>query len=130
MASTQVSFEEISQIWAAACFWNFTGEVIYRGDRMFTFEQITQIEIKRRVIQDLQRLLTQQTDHAKFAYKNGVSWIELSLEANAVVREVVLKLTAVKIVELLDECEHLGVDVMEGRTTVAKFLADLKMEKQ
>jgi hypothetical protein len=96
---------------------------------MLTFEQLTEIETKRREIEQLQDLLNQQRKYAEFGVHTGQGkFAALPRDVNSLIHEVVCKFTVAKIIKLLDECEHLGVDVVEAKQTLAGFLAGLKAE--
>jgi hypothetical protein len=98
---------------------------------MFTFKQITEIEAKRRQIEALQDALNHQSEFTEFAVRLEVgAYGPVDRNANPLLREALLKYTVSKIVFLLDECEHLGVDINEGKKALADFLATLRSETE
>lgn len=91
-----------------------------------TFEQVTLIEAKRRDIERLQEALNRQAQIGTFGYRSGSEWLALDDRVVPLVREAVCKATIVQILKLLDDSEHLGVDVSESKKALAEFMQGLK----
>jgi hypothetical protein len=133
MASIQVSFDEIKSYMN-----NPYTQFPFGKDRAFlmtengmvTFEQVTQIEAKRRQIEELQGILNLHATLTKFGFNNTHGhWTALPESASEVIREALCKHTVVQIIRLLDESERLGVDVTTSKQTLLTFLEGLKTQE-
>jgi AAA+ ATPase superfamily predicted ATPase len=135
MALTQVSFEDVKLFWE-----NWRGGVpishehLNRVEKaMITFEQVTQIEAKRRQIEQLQDQLNNQAKATHFAIADDVGqkrvWIEQASALSPFFRETMCKITVAQILRLLDESERLGVDVTTSKQSLLNFLEGLKQKE-
>jgi hypothetical protein len=142
MASTQVSFETVKEIWDG-----YHGRLTkkpfdlvisgnmyfsWRGEPMsITFEQVTKIEALRRQIEELQGMLSAQSMYSRFGWLSpNDKWIPFSIDYTEIIRETVCKLTVAKIIKLLDESERLGVDVSISKQTLLEFLEEIKPKQE
>lgn len=137
-ASTQVSFEELKTffdgLYTTRQTWPGPGEKAYVNfmERMMDFKDVVAIEAKRRKIEQLQNQL-EGASRATFARTLPVAGgraIDLVNEvedaAQGVLREAHCKWIVVKILRLLDDCEHMGVDIQPSKKVLLDFLEEMK----
>src|SRR5579863_10182638 len=93
---------------------------------MLTFEQIAEIETKRRAIEKLQGLLTRQISWEFGLHTDSGGWQRLAYEYQPLIKEVVCKFTILNITNLLEECAILGVDVSKPREVLEKVLTEIR----
>jgi|SRR5579864_2368920 len=138
MASIQVSFETVREIWnciiyAREIVWTKNPEykITWKGKLMITFEQVTKIEVLRRQIEQLQSYLSDRARIASFGWRmSGEKFFPLDQEALPVIREAYCKFTVAKIIKLLDDSERLGVDVSASKQTLLEFLEEIKPKEE
>jgi hypothetical protein len=137
MASIQVSFETVKEIWEEInwsdhfAYGKPTDKLTWKGELMITFEQVTKIEALRRQIENLQNSLSAQANWRGFAWQ-GVNdnWIKIDPSATPIIREALCKFSIAKIIKLLDESERLGVDVSTSKQTLLEFLEEIKPKQE
>lgn len=133
MGSTLVTFEDIAELNRVArdrshMKWPLHARCMIRYN-MFTFGQITQIEAKRREIEGLQSSLNDYKNAARFgaASSAGDMFRVLPDDITPILREALCKGTVAKILKLLDECAHLGVDTEPSKKALMEVLEKLKV---
>jgi len=87
-----------------------------------TFEDLVKAETKRREIEQLTDQINAFLKAASFGARVNGTWGGVPADCIEPMRQAGVEAIAVKVIKLLEECRHLGIDVTSARDALAKVM--------